>query len=113
MIRVLLNLIFDNFYLYFIEEEKQFIENFLRQFYLLKNSSKHLVFLKHINQTTHSKMIKKILILTMLFFSFSCSTKVIDIKSPCVSSEDGPCGKKIQINDWWIKNSAKTSNQNS
>jgi hypothetical protein len=37
----------------------------------------------------------------------SCSTKVVDIKSPCVSSEDGPCGPKKPINDWWIKDYKK------
>ena len=34
----------------------------------------------------------------------SCSDgNVIDIKSPCVSLEDGPCGPKRPINDWWLK----------
>jgi hypothetical protein len=32
----------------------------------------------------------------------SCSTKVMDIKSPCVSKDDGPCGPKKSINDWWL-----------
>jgi hypothetical protein len=37
----------------------------------------------------------------------SCSTKVVDIKSPCVSNEEGPCGPKKPINDWWIKDYKK------
>jgi hypothetical protein len=43
----------------------------------------------------------------LLLGLFSCSTKVVDIKSPCVSSEDGPCGPKKPINDWWIKDHKK------
>ena len=35
----------------------------------------------------------------------SCASKVIDVKSPCVSNDDGPCGPKKPINDWWLKNS--------
>lgn len=40
----------------------------------------------------------------MLLFS-SCTKRVIDVKSPCVSNEGGPCGPKMPINDWWLKNS--------
>jgi len=58
-------------------------------------------------------MFKKLLIIASLFFAFSCAQKVVDIKSPCVSNEDGPCGKKMPINEWWMKNSAKTPNKNS
>lgn len=40
-----------------------------------------------------------------LLFLTSCSgNKIVDIKSPCVSTEDGPCGPKKPINDWWLKN---------
>jgi hypothetical protein len=47
----------------------------------------------------------KNIILLLLFISiFSCSSnKVVDLKSPCVSIEDGPCGSKKPINDWWLK----------
>jgi hypothetical protein len=31
----------------------------------------------------------------------SCTTnKVIDVKSPCVSNEGGPCGPKKPVNTW-------------
>ncbi len=35
----------------------------------------------------------------------SCSTKTLDIKSPCVSNDDGPCGPKKPINNWWLDKS--------
>jgi hypothetical protein len=48
-------------------------------------------------------MKKLVPILMILCFAFSCQNKVVDVKSPCVSSEDGPCGPKKPINDWWLK----------
>jgi hypothetical protein len=50
-------------------------------------------------------MKKIIAILTFFILASSCSSKVVDIKSPCVSNEDGPCGPKKPINDWWMKKS--------
>jgi hypothetical protein len=50
-------------------------------------------------------MKKAILVLLFLTLSVSCKSKAIDIKSPCVSNEGGPCGPKKQINEWWLKNS--------
>lgn len=50
-------------------------------------------------------MKKLILILSFFALTSSCAPKTIDIKSPCVSTQDGPCGPKRSINDWWIKNS--------
>ncbi len=42
-----------------------------------------------------------ILLLTILS---SCTKKMVDIKSPCVSIEqESPCGPKKPINEWWIK----------
>jgi hypothetical protein len=58
-------------------------------------------------------MKKIISILAIFFFVASCASKVIDVKSPCVSKEDGPCGPKQPINDWWLKNSNKKLKQNS
>jgi hypothetical protein len=58
-------------------------------------------------------MKKVISVLTILFFAFSCSSKVVDIKSPCVSEESGPCGLKKPINDWWLKNSSQKQKINS
>lgn len=26
-----------------------------------------------------------------------------DLKSPCVGTEDSPCGAKRPVNDWWMK----------
>jgi len=39
--------------------------------------------------------------LALLLIS-SCATKTLDIKSPCVSKDGGPCGPKKPINDWWL-----------
>ena len=55
-------------------------------------------------------MINKLLILIsfLLILSSCTGSKVVDIKSPCVSSEDGPCGPKKSINDWWLKAKIKS-----
>jgi hypothetical protein len=58
-------------------------------------------------------MKKIISILAVFFFAFSCANKVIDVKSPCVSTEDGPCGPKKSINQWWLNNSQNSQKQNS
>jgi len=50
-------------------------------------------------------MKKIVLILSFFVIISSCSSKTVDVKSPCVSKEDGPCGPKRPINDWWLKNS--------
>ncbi|MFT6259172.1 MAG: hypothetical protein ACJA0S_001159 [Rickettsiales bacterium] len=54
---------------------------------------------------------KKILILTLLglFVSSCVGGRVLDVKSPCVSTDDGPCGPKKSINDWWLKNNSINS----
>lgn len=54
------------------------------------------------------KVMKKVTISLLVLLSISsiasCANEnVIDIKSPCVSLEDGPCGPKRSINDWWLK----------
>ncbi|MBL6664573.1 MAG: hypothetical protein ISQ34_01880 [Rickettsiales bacterium] len=51
---------------------------------------------------TNIKLI--LLFSTILLFANSCSSRVIDVKSPCVSTEDGPCGPKKPINNWWLGN---------
>ncbi|MDR3078667.1 MAG: hypothetical protein LBU15_01370 [Rickettsiales bacterium] len=34
----------------------------------------------------------------------SCSAaKVVDVKSPCVSGEEGPCGPRKPVNEWWLR----------
>jgi len=46
---------------------------------------------------------KKITTIFLVLLTISsCSTKTVDIKSPCVSKNDGPCGPKKPINDWWL-----------
>lgn len=50
-----------------------------------------------------------LLFFTLLLFLSSCSNKVVDIKSPCVSKGDGPCGPKKPINDWWLKEYSKNN----
>ncbi len=40
----------------------------------------------------------------MVALSSCTGGKVMDIKSPCVSAEDGPCGPRKSVNDWWLKN---------
>jgi len=49
------------------------------------------------------KTIKLIILTIFLTTLFSCTHKVVDIKSPCVSKRGGPCGPKKPINDWWLK----------
>lgn len=49
-------------------------------------------------------LFKKLLILSLLLSLSACfGNKVIDVRSPCVSTEDGPCGPRKPINDWWLK----------
>lgn len=55
-------------------------------------------------------MKKVVLVLSLLMLISSCKNKTIDIKSPCVSTDDGPCGTKKPINDWWLKNSKGNKN---
>ena len=46
-------------------------------------------------------MLKYILILLTFLTLQSCTTgRVIEVKSPCVSGEDGPCGPRRYINTW-------------
>lgn len=47
---------------------------------------------------------KKLIIAIILASAIvSCqSTKTVDVKSPCVSLEDGPCGPKKPVNNWWL-----------
>lgn len=55
-------------------------------------------------------MRKIVLLLSFVVALASCSSKTVDIKSPCVSTDDGPCGPKKPINDWWMKNSKTSKN---
>ena len=53
---------------------------------------------------------KRLLIIVFLPLTIASCTvgKVMDIKSPCVSTNDGPCGPKKPINDWWLNNNIKS-----
>ena len=47
------------------------------------------------------KNVKLFLILFVLLLIQSCvNTKVVDVKSPCVSGKNGPCGPRIPVNTW-------------
>lgn len=50
-----------------------------------------------------------ILILLSLVVSSCSGGRVMDVKSPCVSTEDGPCGPRKSVNDWWLKNNSLKS----
>lgn len=58
---------------------------------------------------------KKLIILFLFVAAISsCSTgNVVDVKSPCVSNDNGPCGPKKPINDWWLNNNNNNNNTNS
>lgn len=32
----------------------------------------------------------------------ACSAHRDDLTSPCVSTDDGPCGPKRSVNGWWM-----------
>ncbi|MDR1494904.1 MAG: hypothetical protein LBI29_02605 [Rickettsiales bacterium] len=47
--------------------------------------------------------VKYLGIAVVVFLIQSCTAaKVVDVKSPCVSGKNGPCGPKRPINDWWL-----------
>ncbi|MBL0725685.1 MAG: type IV secretion system protein VirB7 [Alphaproteobacteria bacterium] len=42
------------------------------------------------------------LLVTVALLSGCASSKVIDLKSPCVSNHGGPCAR-VPVNDWFLK----------
>ncbi len=47
------------------------------------------------------KFYKYILYLIVINLITSCtSTKIVDVKSPCVDGENGPCGPRKPVNTW-------------
>lgn len=49
------------------------------------------------------KKLKYLFLLMLFLFIQSCvNTKVIDVKSPCVSGREGPCGPRIPVNTWLL-----------
>jgi len=53
-------------------------------------------------------MSKLLIIISLCLVSSCAAHKVVDIKSPCVSTKDGPCGPRKSINDWWLNPNANT-----
>ncbi len=47
--------------------------------------------------------LKTFMIFAIAAVTFSCKNRIVDINSPCVFNEEGPCGPKKPINDWWLK----------
>ena len=39
-----------------------------------------------------------------------CSSRPVDVKSPCVSAEGGPCGHRKNVNEQWMKESYGKNN---
>jgi hypothetical protein len=47
------------------------------------------------------KIVKYLILFLIAATLQSCTgTKVIDVKSPCVSGENGPCGPRKPVNTW-------------
>lgn len=57
--------------------------------------------------------LRSAVVIMSLIFLTSCSTKVVDVKSPCVSLESGPCGNRHPINDWWLNPEGQENKINS
>lgn len=45
-----------------------------------------------------------LLLITFLSLQSCVANRVIEVKSPCVSGEDGPCGPRRPVNTWMINN---------
>jgi len=46
-------------------------------------------------------MKKALFLMIFACMASSCSgAKTVDVKSPCVSASDGPCGPRKPVNDW-------------
>ena len=53
-------------------------------------------------------MLKYFLILFVFLSLQSCTAnRVIEVKSPCVSGDGGPCGPRRPINTWMNQSSAR------
>jgi len=50
----------------------------------------------------NKKRFLKYFVFVFIFIALqSCTTnRVIEVKSPCVSGEDGPCGQRKPVNTW-------------
>ena len=48
-----------------------------------------------------NKIFKCLFVISTLFLLQSCiRTKVLDVKSPCVSGKGGPCDVRVPVNTW-------------
>lgn len=47
-------------------------------------------------------MIRVLMLALALTLVVGCSKKRDDLKSPCVGTEESPCGVKRNVNDWWM-----------
>ncbi|MDR0571493.1 MAG: hypothetical protein LBG48_01435 [Rickettsiales bacterium] len=73
---------------------------------MIKNLKIKSIFLyfKQVKDFCVMKLAKYLVLLLMLVFLQSCvNTKVIDVKSPCVSADGGPCGPRKPVNTWLLK----------
>ena len=51
-----------------------------------------------------NKIFKCLFLMSTLFLLQSCiRTKVMDVKSPCVSGKGGPCDVRVPVNTWLEK----------
>ena len=51
-----------------------------------------------------SSFFKCLAVLIIMILVQSCArSKVVDVKSPCVSGENGPCSVRTPINTWMMK----------
>jgi hypothetical protein len=41
-------------------------------------------------------------LITLVLPITACSGEREDMKSPCVGTEDSPCGPRRAVNDWWL-----------
>ncbi len=53
-------------------------------------------------------LVKIVICIGLSLLFASCSQPTIDVKSPCVSLDEGPCGPKRSVNDWWMKPKTNT-----
>ncbi len=45
-------------------------------------------------------MSRFVIVMVMLTVLAGCSSKIEDLKSPCVGAEGSPCDRR-PVNDWW------------
>lgn len=43
---------------------------------------------------------RALLLISLILLLPACSTEVKDVKSPCVGTDDSPCGPRRAVNGW-------------